>query len=175
MNTGAKLAAFAVAVAVTFGGALAVGAAVGPIDVSGDAHDAHGSMTAPVPSTVATVDGYTVTLVGIPAVGAEELTFTVQLDGETVRTDSYLGAAGHLVTIRERDLAYLPFQPHEDATSPIVAFTGEFPTAGGYRLFFEFSHNGKVHTAAFTVEVPSVGHGGDASMDAHSSDTTAGP
>ena len=42
MNTVGKLAAFAAVLAVGFGGAAAVGAAVGPIDVGGDTgHDAH--------------------------------------------------------------------------------------------------------------------------------------
>ncbi len=42
MNTAGKLAAFAAVAAVGFGGAAAVGAAVGPIDVGGGAgHNAH--------------------------------------------------------------------------------------------------------------------------------------
>jgi hypothetical protein len=127
----------------------------------------------PAPSTVAAVDGYNVTMAGTPAVGEAELSFAVQLGGETVRTDPYLGAAGHLVAIREGDLAYLHVHPHEDATNPVVTFTGEFPTAGHYRLFFDFSYGGKVHTAAFTVAVAAAGHG-DGSMGTHSSDTTAG-
>ena len=298
MNTVTKLAAFAAAVAVTFGGAMAVGAAVGPIDVGGSAHNAHSTMTVDIadlprglavseagfrlaveagtlpagtadtfafrivddnalpvtrfqelhdrslhlivlsrnlvdylhlhptmdssgrwtveipplnagsyrvfadfqpdgadnitlgtdvnvpgmvtafavltPSTVATIDAYTVTLAGTPAIGAEELSFAVQLEGETIRTDPYLGAAGHLVAIRDGDLAYLHVHPHVDATSWVVTFTGEFPTAGRYRLFFDFSHNGKVHTAAFTVDVPTAGHGSEPSMGTHSSDTTTG-
>ena len=28
-----------------------------------------------------------------------------------------------------------------------------FPSAGRYRLFFQFKHRGQVHTAAFTTEV----------------------
>ena len=298
MNTGTKLVAFAAALAVTFGGAMAVGAGVGPIDVSGSADDAHGGMavdivdlprglavvdagfrlaveTGTVPAETASefafrivddnadsvtrfqelhdrplhlivlsrnlvdylhlhpsmdssglwtvelpplgpgsyrvfadfqpegadnitlgtdvgvagmvaavavpaispqamVDAYTVTLAGTPAIGAEDLSFAVQLNGETVRTDPYLGAAGHLVAIREGDLAYLHVHPHENATGPLVTFTGEFPTAGRYRLFFDFSHSGKVHTAAFTVDVRSAGGGADHSMDAHSSDNTTG-
>ena len=173
MNTVTKLAAFAAALAVTFGSALAVGAAVGPIDVSGSADGAHSAMIADRP-TVATVGAYTVTLAGTPAIGAGKLSFTVQLDGETVRTDPYLGASGRLLAIRDGDLALIQGHPHEDATGPVVTFTSDFPTAGRYRLFFDFSHSGTVHTAAFTVDVPSAGHGGDAPMDTHSSDTTAG-
>ena len=55
MNAAGKLAAFAAVVATAFGGAAAVGAAVGPIDVGGEAphstHDVHESTT-----TVATTD-----------------------------------------------------------------------------------------------------------------------
>lgn len=120
----------------------------------------------PQPAATATVDDYTVKLDGTPAVGAEPLRFTVQRHGTTVRTDPYLGAAGHLVAIRSGDLAYLHVHPEGDATTPVVMFVGEFPTPGTYRLFFDFSHNGTVHTAAFTVDVPQ-GHGDD-SMTTHS-------
>jgi hypothetical protein len=106
------------------------------------------------PSTIGTVDGYRVTLDGEPRVGDSELSFTVEHAGARVRTEQYLGAAGHLVAIRSGDLAYLHVHPHEDGTSPVVTFTGEFPTAGTYRLFFDFAHGGVVRTAAFTVVVP---------------------
>lgn len=106
----------------------------------------------PEPDNVATIDGYTVTMDGVPAVGDTELSFTVDLAGEVVRTDPYLGAAGHLVAIRSGDLAYLHVHPHDGDTS-IVTFTGEFPAAGSYRLFFDFAHGGTVRTAAFTVVV----------------------
>lgn len=108
----------------------------------------------PAPAGVATVDDYTVTLTGTPAVGEEELSFEVRRDGQTVRTQPYLGAAGHLIAIRVGDLAYLHVHPVEDTETPVVTFTGEFPTAGTYRLFFDFSHDGTVRTAAFTVTVP---------------------
>ena len=110
--------------------------------------------TLPKPATTTTVDGYTVTLAGHPAVGSEPLTFSVQRDGATVRTDPYLGAAGHLVAIRAGDMAYLHVHPDAPGDDPAVTFMGEFPTPGTYRLFFDFSHGGAVHTASFTVEVP---------------------
>jgi hypothetical protein len=120
----------------------------------------------PQPSTSSTVDDYTVSLSGTPRVGATELGFTVEVDGHQVRTDPYLGAAGHLVAIRDGDLAYLHVHPHDDSTS-IITFTGEFPTAGTYRLFLDFLHNGTVRTAAFTVIVPDVSH------DSMTDDSTA--
>ncbi len=108
----------------------------------------------PHPSAASTVGEYHVTLSGTPRVGDTELSFTVELNGNAVLPEPYLGAAGHLVAIRTGDLAYLHVHPHQGDTTSGVTFTGEFPTAGAYRLFFDFSHNGEVHTAAFTVVVP---------------------
>lgn len=119
----------------------------------------------PKASNVATVDDYVVTMNGTPASGDSELSFTVARDGQTVRTDPYLGAAGHLVAIRGGDLAYLHVHPNEDESTPSVTFTAEFPTAGMYRLFFDFSVNGTVRTASFTVDIPDTGH--DADVDIH--------
>ena len=106
----------------------------------------------PEPDAVVAVDGYSVTLAANPAVGDNELSFTVERNGEIVRTEPYLGAAGHLIAIRAGDLAFLHVHPHADESST-VTFTGELPTAGTYRLFFDFSHEGAVRTAAFTVNV----------------------
>ena len=50
---------------------------------------------------------------------------------------------------------------------PAVTFTAEFPTAGLYRLFFDFSVDGTVRTASFTVYVPDTGHDGAGPMDSH--------
>ena len=63
--------------------------------------------------------------------------------------DDYLGAKGHLVALREGDLAFLHVHPDEDR----LRFMAEFPTAGRYRLFLQFQVDGSVHTAAFTHEV----------------------
>jgi hypothetical protein len=125
----------------------------------------------PVPADVAVVDGLTVTLGGSPAVGDVELTFVVQADGEPVRTDPYLGAAGHLVAIRAGDLAYLHVHPHDTTGGTAVTFTGEFPSAGTYRLFFDFSYGGVVRTAAFTVVVPDeLGVAMESTMPTHDGD-----
>ena len=126
------------------------------------------SVDVPERSQIDTVDAYTVSLAGDPEVGESDLTFSVAVDGRSVHTEPYLGAAGHLVAIRRGDLAFLHVHPHEDATDDAVTFTGEFPTAGTYRLFFDFSHDGAVHTAAFTVEVP------DAAVDSTPSSDVPG-
>jgi len=118
----------------------------------------------PPPSNVATVDGYTVTMTGTPRVGDAELSFTVETAGAVVHTDPYLGAAGHLVAIRSGDLAYLHVHPTSETTNPVVTFMGEFPTAGTYRLFFDFSHADVVRTASFTVTVPEATSGTGSTM-----------
>ena len=66
-------------------------------------------------------------------------------------TEPYLGAGGHLVALREGDLAFLHVHPTSDGDG--VGFAATFPTAGRYRLFLQFKHDGRVHTVAFTQEV----------------------
>ncbi|GAA2126782.1 hypothetical protein [Streptomyces synnematoformans] len=111
------------------------------------------------PERTATVDGYEVTLAGGLAPGsARDVEFTVTKDGEPV-TDlqPYLGAYGHLVALRAGDLAYLHVHPRGEPgdggtePGPGVAFSATAPSTGSYRLFLDFKHDGRVHTAAFTV------------------------
>ncbi|WP_410667613.1 hypothetical protein [Amycolatopsis sp. cmx-4-68] len=111
------------------------------------------------PSRTAHVDGYTVELAGDLTAGkTSPLTLTVRRDGVPV-TDlqPYLGAYGHLVALREGDLAYLHVHPEGEpgdgrtAAGPQVAFAAEVPSAGTYRLFLDFRHGGVVRTAEFTV------------------------
>ncbi|MEU8424234.1 hypothetical protein AB0C15_25520 [Micromonospora sp. NPDC048835] len=113
----------------------------------------------PAPTTSATVDGYTVTLTGAPQPGrTSSLTLTVSRDGQPVTDlEPYLGAYGHLVALRRGDLAYL--HVHPDGTpgdgrtrpGPAVTFLADVPSAGTYRLYLDFKHGGRVHTAEFTV------------------------
>lgn len=113
----------------------------------------------PAPATSTTVDGYTVTLTGAPQPGrTSSLTLTVSRDGQPVTDlEPYLGAYGHLVALRRGDLAYL--HVHPDGTpgdgrtrpGPAVTFLAEVPSAGSYRLYLDFQHGGRVHTAEFTV------------------------
>ncbi len=106
----------------------------------------------PDPADVARADGYEVVL--DTGTGAE-LIFRVTREGEEVGDlEPYLGALGHLVVLREGDIAYLHVHPMGGAGSRI-AFHAAFPSAGRYRLFLQFAHEGRVHTAAFTLEVPS--------------------
>ena len=80
-----------------------------------------------------------------------ELRFTVTKDGLPVRTEPYLGAGGHLVALRDGDLAFLHVHPNENDDR--IGFEATFPTAGAYRLFLQFKVNGAVQTVAFTEEV----------------------
>ncbi|MCW5880437.1 MAG: hypothetical protein KIS91_05820 [Anaerolineae bacterium] len=106
----------------------------------------------PTPATTATTaDGYTVRLTaGASRAGAAgETSFAVTRDGRPVTVEPYLGAQGHLVALREGDLAFLHVHPHEER----LAFETTFPTGGRYRLFLQFKAAGTVHTAAFTRTV----------------------
>lgn len=101
----------------------------------------------------AEVGDYTVALVGdLDAGTAAEVTVTVSRAGRPVTDlDPYLGAFGHLVALREGDLAYLHVHPESGGPGPDVPFVAEVPSTGGYRLFFDFKHDGVVRTASFVV------------------------
>ncbi|MEU8296371.1 hypothetical protein AB0C04_03655 [Micromonospora sp. NPDC048909] len=125
----------------------------------------------PAPATSTTVDGYTVTLAGNPQPGlTAELTLTVSRDGAPVTDlEPYLGAYGHLVALRQGDLAYLHVHPDgapgdgRTSPGPAVTFLAEVPSAGAYRLYLDFKHGGAVHTAEFTVLAGNVAATGGAS------------
>ena len=115
----------------------------------------------PEPSTEWSSDDFQVTLTGTPAAGEEaELAFAVTRNGgEVTDLEPYLGAFGHLVSLRSGDLAYLHTHPAEEASAdqrggPEIPFGTTFPTAGRYRLYLNFAHDGEVRTAQFTLQVP---------------------
>ncbi|MDG9706781.1 hypothetical protein [Streptomyces sp. DH10] len=113
----------------------------------------------PAPNPTATTNGYEVKLSGALRPGkASELKLKVSRAGEPVTNlQPYLGAYGHLVALRSGDLAYLHVHPNGEPgdgktrPGPDISFTATAPSAGSYRLFLDFKHDGKVHTAAFTV------------------------
>lgn len=133
--------------------------------------------TTHAPRRTAEVDGYTVELAGelVPGRSAP-LTLTVSRGGQPV-TDlqPYLAAYGHLVALREGDLAYLHVHPEgapgdgRTPAGPDIVFAAEAPSAGTYRLFLDFQHEGVVRTAEFTVPTgaavadaaPEAPHGAD--------------
>ncbi len=67
----------------------------------------------------------------------------------------YLGARGHLVALRQGDLAYLHAHPeeHGDDADGEIPFAAEFLSAGSYRMFLQFRAGGSVHLVAFTAQV----------------------
>ena len=101
----------------------------------------------PAPSHVATTDGYDVSLRG----DGSRLRFTVGRAGRPLSDlQPYLGARGHLVILRAGDLAYEhvhPVNPDE------LVFATDELRPGRYRLFLQFRHADRVHTAAFTKAV----------------------
>ncbi|MFD4374016.1 hypothetical protein [Streptomyces sp. NPDC058486] len=113
----------------------------------------------PAVAPTADVDGYQVRLGGTLDPGkAGELRLTVTKAGKPVTDlEPYLGAYGHLVALRQGDLAYLHVHPNEGGPGPDVSFTATAPSTGTYRLFLDFQHGGKVHTAAFTVKAGTPG------------------
>lgn len=101
-----------------------------------------------------------------------QLTFAVARGGQPLDAlEPYLGAKGHLVALRDGDLAYLHVHPVEGSANEDsadhelgssgdsgpqpneIGFAATFPTAGRYRLFLQFQVDGRVRTADYTVEV----------------------
>lgn len=105
----------------------------------------------PAPADSVSVDGLDVGLTSRePKAGREaELGFEVTRNGKPVDVQPYLGARGHMVALREGDLAFL--HVHPDANR--LRFMAEFPSAGRYRLFLQLKTGGRIHTAAFTQRV----------------------
>ena len=112
------------------------------------------------PSRVARAGDYQVRLDGELVPGRPSQVFaTVSRDGVPVADlQPHRGAFGHLVALRRFDLAYVPARPDvaapsgTDRSGPGIAFTVDVPTAGGYRLYLDFSHDGVVRTAEFTLD-----------------------
>ncbi|MFG2274376.1 hypothetical protein ACGFNY_31945 [Streptomyces chartreusis] len=113
----------------------------------------------PAPNGTVKVHGYEVRLDGGLRPGkASELKLNVSRDGRPVKNlQPYLGAYGHLVALRSGDLAYLHVHPNGEPgdgstkPGPQISFTATAPSSGTYRLFLDFKHEGRVHTAEFTV------------------------
>jgi hypothetical protein len=108
------------------------------------------------PAPTAVTDGYEVELSAERSdTGEVTAELTVRRDGRVVTDlEPYLGANGHLVAMRTGDLAYAHVHPVEDdeRAPGVVTFDAELTSAGRYGLFFDFKHEGTVHTAAFTFD-----------------------
>ncbi|WP_103380381.1 hypothetical protein [Pseudonocardia dioxanivorans] len=114
-------------------------------------------------SRTSAVDGFQVRVDGNLVPGRQSQIYaTVSRDGKPVLDlEPYLGAFGHLVVLRQGDLAYLRVQPitstapaPTDRAGPGTAFTVDVPSPGAYRLFVEFVEGGATHVADFSVPTP---------------------
>lgn len=129
------------------------------------------------PTRSATVGEYTASIEGdLVAGSATELTISIFRGAEPVtELEPYLGAFGHLVALRDGDLAYLHVHPDADdprpgeTSGPEIAFIAEAPTAGRYLLYLDFQVDGHVRTAEFVLDaaagdgIPASDHDDDGS------------
>ncbi|TWP53854.1 hypothetical protein FKR81_03605 [Lentzea tibetensis] len=131
-----------------------------PFSVPGD------TTLVPVPAPAAdtvTGTGFTVSRVDEPvqpaAMRPQVLRFAIHgPDGAPIRSlEPHLGANGHMTGFHTMLLSATHQHPLEPAGAPLangeLSFQAVFADRGEYRLFLEFAHGGKVHTAAFTVAV----------------------
>jgi hypothetical protein len=113
----------------------------------------------PAPSHVARSDGGLEVALNHGRVrpgGETSLRFELRRDGRPVALQRYLDAGGHLVALREGDLAFLHVHPEDDpaaARQGSVTFMASFPSAGRYRLFLQTKVDGRIQTTAFTEQV----------------------
>ncbi len=114
-------------------------------------------------SRTQTVQGYTVQLATTPtpitAESSTTLSFALTQKGRPVTNlEKYLGALGHAVVLREGDLEFLHTHAlDENVTNQTgsIDFAVTFPSAGKYKVFGQFQHQGKVLTTDFVVTAQS--------------------
>ncbi|MFW0788139.1 heavy-metal-associated domain-containing protein [Gordonia sp. CPCC 205333] len=127
------------------------------VDVAGDLRP-DPRITAATSSEVA---GYSATLSGdLRAGSSSHLTVAISRNGVPVTSlQPYLGAFGHLVVLRQGDLAYLHVHPMGDMptetgarSGPRIEFMATAPSVGRYLLYLDFQVDGIVHTATFVLD-----------------------
>ncbi|SMY05254.1 heavy metal-binding domain-containing protein [Brevibacterium antiquum] len=135
------------------------------------------------PVTTTTVDGFDVSVEGdLTAGAASPLTMTITRAGEPVtELEPYLGAFGHLVALRDGDLAYLHVHPHGDepqagqTSGPEIVFEATAPTEGRYLLYLDFQVDGELHTAPLVIDTTTSSGESDARLsDGGGSDQESG-
>ncbi|WP_433374164.1 hypothetical protein ACQPZX_03380 [Actinoplanes sp. CA-142083] len=109
----------------------------------------------PAPAHAVAADGFAVGYEGTPDVQSTQpiLVSVAGPDRRPAMLEPYLGAYGHLVVLRDGDLAYVHVHPETTLADGKVKFWLSVPSSGTYRMFFDFQVAGQVHTAAWTVEV----------------------
>lgn len=87
----------------------------------------------------------------------QSFTFEIKKDGQLVTNlETYLGALGHTVVLREGDLQFIHAHATQKPTDPQmgkVNFAITFPETGNYKLFSQFQHESKIITSDFVVSV----------------------
>jgi hypothetical protein len=128
-----------------------------PVTVPGTA----ATVPLPAPSTVTTVDGYTLTVAPdtmLMAGMTHLLAITVSQNGAPVSDlQPYLDTYAHLTAFHAGDLAFTHLHPtgtvNGDRGGPTLSFEAMPPHAGRWRLFLQFQTAGVLHTAALTLNV----------------------
>lgn len=81
---------------------------------------------------------------------------TMTKTGQLVRDlETYLGALGHSVILKEGTLDFIHTHAEETTTNrgPEIKFSTSFPEEGVYKIFTQFQHQNKVNTVDFVVRV----------------------
>lgn len=117
----------------------------------------------PIGSTerVKTYGDYQVTIIpnssAIVSENNQSFDFEIRKDGQLViNLETYLGALGHTVVLREGDLQFIHAHATQKSTDPQtgkVNFSITFPEIGNYKLFSQFQQQGTVLTTDFVISV----------------------
>ena len=86
-----------------------------------------------------------------------KLSFSIQKDKVAVKDlESYLGALGHTVVLRENDLEFIHTHALDETSknqTGVVDFAVTFSKEGRYKIFSQFQHQGKIITTDYVVYV----------------------
>lgn len=110
-----------------------------------------------VPDTQTTkmVDGYELTYTLSKPITTETpatISVEVRKDGKNVEDlEPYLGAMGHMIILKADTLDFVHAHAEDNASS--LQFQSMFPSAGTYKFFTQFQHEGKVITSDYVIEV----------------------
>ena len=84
----------------------------------------------------------------------------ISKDQTPIELETYLGALGHSVILKERSLDYIhthaeggDHNEHGSGSPSEISFFTEFPLEGKYKIYTQFQHEGKVMTTVYVVEV----------------------
>lgn len=93
----------------------------------------------------------------IPLKVNTDLNLTLILEKESspiINLENYLGALAHVVIISEDTKDYLHVHPMESRKSgPEIMLHTSFPKLGKYKMFVQFKHKGKIHTAYLILNI----------------------